>query len=96
MVQRIGGVRRKTRNKLKKGFRSKGKLSLTKYFQSFDEGDKVSLVAEPSVHKGLYFRRFHGLIGTVVGMQGNCYKVKIKDSNKYKIAIVHPVHLKKV
>ncbi len=96
MVQRIGGTRRKTRNKLKKGFRRKGKLSLTRYFQTFNKGDKVSLVAEPSVQKGLYFRRFHGLIGTIEGTQGNCYKVKLKDSNKYKTVIVHPVHLKKV
>jgi large subunit ribosomal protein L21e len=96
MVQRIGGQRRKTRSKLKKDVRSKSKISLSKYFQTFNEGDRVLLKAEPAVQKGMYYPRFHGLTGIVKGKQGNCYVINIKDSKKEKSVLVHPVHLRKV
>jgi large subunit ribosomal protein L21e len=96
MVQRIGGFRRKTRYKLSKDRREKGKISLTKYFQAFNEGDRVKLLAEPAIQKGMYFPRFHGKNGKIEGKRGECYKVLIKDGNKEKILIVHPIHLRKV
>ena len=95
MTQRIGGFRRKTRSKLRKDVRQKGKISLTRYLHEFKEGDRVYLSAEPSVHKGMYFPRFHGLSGIITKKQGSCYYVKIKDQNKTKTVLVHPVHLKK-
>jgi len=96
MVQRVGGFRRKTRDKLSKNFRQKGKISLTSYFQKFIEGDKVTLLAEPAVQKGMYFPRFHGKKAIVQRQKGECYEVLIKDGNKDKVLIVHPVHLKRV
>ena len=96
MVQRIGGFRRKTRHKLKKHYRQKGKISLSKYFQSFKQGDKVILKAEPAVQKGLYQPKFHGLHGIIKGKQGRCYEIIINDQDKKKTIIAHPVHLKKV
>lgn len=94
MAMRIGGNRRKTRHKLSKSHAEKGKISITKYFQSFSEGDNVLLKVEPAVAKGRYFPRFHGLSGVIAGTQGDCYKVQIKDMNKPKVLIVHPVHLR--
>ncbi len=95
MVKRIGGFRRKTRNKLRKNVRIKGKISLTSYFREFKEGDKVTLKAEPSVQKGMYFPRYHGKYGVVKKKQGSCYYIQIKDGRKSKDVLVHPVHLKK-
>jgi ribosomal protein L21E len=95
MVVRIGGRRRKTRSILSKEPRNRGKFSLTKYFQSFEEGDKVLLKAEPAIHKGMYFRRFNAKSGIVAGKQGRCYVVRINDSGKEKKVIVHPIHLRK-
>ena len=95
MVKRIGGIRRKTRYKLRKEKRSKGKISITRYFQSFNIGDKVYLGAESAVQKGMYHPRFMGKAGTINGMRGRCYKVLINDMGKEKILVVHPVHLKK-
>ena len=92
---RIGGFRRKTRHKLKKNIREKGKISLKKYFQKIEVGQKVLLKAEPAVQGGMYFPRFHSKTGVIIGMEGRCYKVQIKDKNKQKTLIVHPVHLKK-
>ena len=96
MVIRVGGARRKTRQKLKKNYKVRGKVSLRRYLQVLAAGDKVALVAEPAVQRGMYFRRFHGKIGTVAKKLGSCYEVVIKDMDKEKHLVVHPVHLKKL
>ena len=96
MVKRIGSSKRKSRSKMTKPIREKGKISLTKYFAKFTEGDSVVLKAEPAVQKGLYHMRFHGKRGLVEKKRGNCYEVAIKDGSKRKVLLVHPVHLKKV
>lgn len=93
MVDRVGGSRRKTRYKLKKNVSEKGKISIRKYMQKFQEGDHVILTAEPAVQGGMYHPRFHGKKGIVFKTTGTCYEVKIKDFTKEKIVVVHPVHL---
>ena len=95
MVDRVGGFRRKTRNKLKKNVSQKGKISLRKFLQTFKEGDTVNLVAEPAYQKGMYHPRFHGKKGVVSKVVGKCYEVTIKDFNKEKTVVVHPVHMVK-
>ena len=95
-MKRIGGSRRKTRYKLKKDKRSRGKISLTRYLQRLEIGQKVTLSPEPAVQKGMYHSRFMEKTGIVTGMQGKCYKISINNLGKNKILIVHPGHLKKL
>ncbi|MBT4651543.1 50S ribosomal protein L21e [Candidatus Woesearchaeota archaeon] len=96
MVSRIGGTKRKTRHKLTKHFRDKGKVPLSKFFQELSLGDKVVLKVNPTVQKGLYHFRFHSKVGTIKAKRGNCYQVTIKDGGKPKLLNVHPVHLRKL
>jgi large subunit ribosomal protein L21e len=96
MATRVGGFRRKTRSKLRKKPSERGKISIRNYFQKLDNGMSVCFKAEPAVQKGMYFPRFHGKTGKVVGTQGKCYKIEFKDGNKLKVVIAHPIHLKKV
>ncbi|MEM3126716.1 MAG: 50S ribosomal protein L21e [Candidatus Woesearchaeota archaeon] len=95
-MKRIGKGRRRTRHIFQKTIRKKGKISISKYFQPLKDGDKVLLNAESAIQKGLYFPRFHGRTGEVIGKQGNCYMIKIHDKNKAKSIIVHPVHLRRL
>ena len=95
MAKRTGSFRRKTRYKLKKSIRQKGKISIQKYFQNFAMKEKVMLQANSSIQNGMYFPRFHGKTGTIIGKQGNCYKVLIKDIGKEKTILIHPIHLTK-
>tara|TARA_Y100000034_G_C6611423_1_gene266282 strand:+ start:114 stop:404 length:291 start_codon:yes stop_codon:yes gene_type:complete len=96
MVTRIGTKRRKTRHKLTKKIREKGKISVSQYLQQFTKGDKVNLKLNSNVATGQFFPRFHGLTGTITGkMKGRAYEVKIKDSNKEKLLYIYPIHLKK-
>jgi len=96
MTKRIGSSRRKTRYKLAKHFRNKGKISISRYFQELSIGDRVLLGAEPAVQRGFYFPRFFGKSGVIKGKKGRCYEILINDSNKEKTLIVHPIHLKKI
>ena len=96
MVTRIGGFRRKTRYKFRKQKRSRGKISMTDYMQSFVVGDRVCLHVESAVQKGMYFPRFMGKMGIIKGKRGNCYEVSINDMGKGKVVFVHPVHLKRL
>jgi len=95
MVTRAGGLRRKSRNKFRKKIRSKGKVSIVAFFQKFGPGDQVVLKAEPSFHKGLYHVKFHSKVGRVLKSRGDCFEVEIKDGNKPKTLIIHPVHLRR-
>lgn len=96
MVKRIGSIMNKSRQKLSKNIREKSKVRISSFLQSFNEGDHVALKAEPAYQRGMYNLRFHGKTGVVTGKSGSCYEVRIKDFNKEKTMIVHPVHLKKV
>lgn len=95
MVTRVGGSRRKTRYKMSRSMRQKGKLSITAFMQEFAIGDAVTLVADSVYQGGMYDRRSHGKSGQIVGKQGECYQVAIMDGRVTKIQIVHPVHLRK-
>ena len=57
---------------------------------------KKGKISQRKYQKGMYFPRYHGMVGEVKGKKGNCYNIAIKDHNKDKLLIVHPVHLKKI
>ena len=94
-MKRTGGTRRKTRSKLRKPLRRKGKISISRYFQKLEPGQRVDLIAEPAIQRGMFSRRFIGKSGTVTGMQGRCYEVEVMEGSKAKVLIVHPVHLRR-
>ena len=95
-MNRKGGLRRKTRYLSKKSLSERGKLSISRYLQSFKADDKVELSWESAVQKGMYHPRFYGKRGIVKGKQGKCYEILITDGNKPKTLIVHPIHLRKM
>jgi len=71
----------------------RGKISISKYFQNFENEEKVFLKIDPSVQKGVFHPRFHGKAGVIKGKKGSCYEVLIKDLKKQKTILVHPIHL---
>jgi len=79
----------------RKRIRDKGKIKLSRYFQNLDIGDRVAVLRELSLQPR-FPKRIHGRTGVVEGMRGRGYIVKIKDLNKEKSYIIHPVHLKKI
>lgn len=96
MGKRKGGPRRKSRQLMRKQPRTKGKISLSKYYAEYKPGEKVVLKAEPAVQQGLFHLRFYGKTGIVVKKQGKCYAIQITDGNTPKIVITHPIHLRRL
>jgi large subunit ribosomal protein L21e len=88
------GPRKKTRYKFKKDLRKRGIMPVTSVIQQFDIGQKVHVVCEPSIQKGMPHRRFHGKTGTVLGQRGRAWVVSINDGNMEKVVIARPQHLK--
>ncbi|MBT3940667.1 50S ribosomal protein L21e [Candidatus Woesearchaeota archaeon] len=96
MVQRTGGSRYKTRHKLQKKARDRGKLPITKILRTFDIGERVRIMQESSQHSAMPHPRFKNLVGTVKKMQGKAYLVQIKDIRKIKHVLAKAVHLRKL
>jgi len=96
MVRRSKGIRSNTRKKFKKDHRARGMTTITRTLQNFDVGEKANIVIDPSVHGGQPHHRFHGFCGTVVGTQGDVFKVSVKDGRKDKVLLIAAEHLRKV
>jgi len=96
MVKRSKGLRSKSRQILRKKPRDRGKISITRALQEFKEGERVNIVIDPSIHKGMPHIRFHGQTGKILGKQGNSYMVSINDGNKNKSLVIKPEHLRRV
>ena len=90
------GPKARSRKKMTKKVREKGLPSIRRYLAKFDVGEYAAVAINPSEHYGFPHHRFQGRTGVIIGTQGDCYKLKIKDGNLEKILIVHPVHLKKI
>lgn len=96
MVVRSKGIRSKSRHILRHRPRERGMPPVTKSLAEFKEGSKVSVKINPTVHGGMPHVRFQGTTGTVVGRQGEAYRVQIVVGRKQKELVVRPEHLKQV
>lgn len=80
---------------LKKNIREHGKIKLSRYFQEFKKGDKVSVVREIAVYHN-FPKRLQGRSGVIESKRGRHYVVAINDQAKPKKFIIEPVHLKRI
>ena len=78
---------------LKKKVREKGKLKLSRYFHTFKEGDRVTLVRSTG---NAFPAKFQGRTGKVVGMRGKAFVVKFLNGKKLKTLVVKAIDLKKL
>src|SRR5205807_10519381 len=92
MVKASKGIMEKTRQKFRRGPRQRGLSPITRSFQTFDVGAKVTIVIDTSVQKGWPHHRFHGMTGTVVERCGAAFVVDVRFGGRIKKAIVRPEH----
>jgi len=93
MVRRSKGYRSRTRSLLRKHPRERGKIGLSRILRAYQPGEKVTILLEPSVHKGMPHRRYHGRVGIVEGKRGKSYVVHVEIGNQTKKIIARPEHL---
>jgi large subunit ribosomal protein L21e len=87
------GYRRKTRYLLQRKPRERGKTGLSKILREYEPAEKVVIKLDPSVHKGMPHRRFHGKIGVITAKRGRSYIVNVSQGNAIKEIIVRPEHI---
>jgi len=87
------GFRSRTRRLLRRKPRERGKTGLSKILYEYKPGEKVVVKIDPSVHKGMPHRRYHGKIGVIVNKRGRGYIVNVTQGRAVKEIIVRPEHL---
>ncbi len=93
MGRKAKGYRRKTRSLLKRNPRERGKTGLSQILQEYEPDEKVVVKIDPSVHKGMPHRRYHGKIGIIVEKRGRSYIVNVPQGEAVKEIIVRPEHI---
>lgn len=94
MVRKSKGTWFKSRHLLKKPTRKKGMPPLSAILREYTNGDRVTVILEPSVQRGRPHRRFHGKTGIIVGKRGRSYLINMKDMGREKLIISRPEHLR--
>jgi len=94
-MRKSRGFRSQTRKLLRKKRKSVGFTAHLLEVRDMSPGQKVVVYIDPSFHKGMPHRRYHGKIGTVVGQRGRAYEVETGKGNKRVLLVVRPQHLRK-
>jgi large subunit ribosomal protein L21e len=92
-VRKSKGFRAGTRRLLKKEPRERGKIRISKMLHEYQTGNHVVIKINPSVHKGMPHRRYHGKVGIVIDKRGRSYIVSVSQGDAVKEIIVRPEHL---
>mmetsp|Transcript_7564 Transcript_7564/g.9321 ORF Transcript_7564/g.9321 Transcript_7564/m.9321 type:complete len:163 (-) Transcript_7564:237-725(-) len=74
------GTRARTRHMFAKKFRQHGPVKLSQYLMSVKVGDYVDIFANPSIHKGMPHKFYHGRTGIVFNVTKTAVGVRV---NKY-------------
>ena len=78
-----------------KKIREKGKIKLSHYFKKFKDGERVAVVRDLGIKSG-FPKRIIGKSGKITCSRGRYKLVEIKDGDKTKTFIIHPIHLRKL
>jgi large subunit ribosomal protein L21e len=79
---------------MRKKVRQRGMTSLGKLLVDYEIGQRVDIVIDSGVHKGMPHRRYHGKTGIVAGKRGRGIVVDVKLGKATKTLIVRPDHLR--
>jgi large subunit ribosomal protein L21e len=94
MVKKSHGFRARTRSLMSKRVRTRGLAPLSTVLIDYEVGDRVNIVIDPAIHKGMPHRRYHGRTGVVTGQRGRGIEVDVKMGNAVKSLIIRPEHLR--
>ncbi|HUK29227.1 MAG TPA: 50S ribosomal protein L21e [Candidatus Acidoferrales bacterium] len=92
-MRRSKGYRSRTRKLFRKHPRERGKIGLSRILRTYEPGQKVTIIIEPSVHKGMPHRRYHGRVGVIHEKRGKAYVVHVTTGGQKRQIIARPEHL---
>ena len=93
MVRRSKGYRSRTRTLFRKKPREKGKVGLSRLLRTYNPGDKVMIRIDPSVHKGMPHRHYHGRVGVIKAKRGRSYIIEVAVGKQTRTLIARPEHI---
>ncbi len=94
MVKKSHGYRARTRSLMSKRVRTRGLRPLSALLTNYEVGQRVDIIIDPSFHKGMPHKRYHGKTGVVIGLRGRAVIVDVKIGRATKTIIVRPEHLR--
>lgn len=71
------GTRARTRHMFAKKFRQHGPIHLSQYLMNVKVGDYVDIFADPSIHKGMPHKGYHGRTGIVFNVTKSAVGVRV-------------------
>ena len=93
MVKKSHGFRARTRSLMSKRVRTRGLRPVSKVLVDYEVGQRVDIVIDPAVHKGMPHRRYQGRTGVVTAIRGRGIVVDVKLGKATKTLIIRPEHL---
>ena len=92
-MRKSRGYRAGTRCLLKKEPRERGKIRISKLLYEYQPGNRVVIMIDSSIQKGMPHKRYHGKVGTVIDKRGRSFIVSVTQGEATKEIIVRPEHL---
>ena len=92
-MRKSRGYRAGTRRLLKKEPRERGKIRISKLLYEYQPGNRVVIMIDSSIQKGMPHKRYHGKVGTVIDKRGRSFIVSVTQGEATKEIIVRPEHL---
>lgn len=71
------GTRARTRHMFAKKFRQHGPIHLSQYLMKVKVGDYVDIFADPSIHKGMPHKGYHGRTGIIFNVTKSAVGVRV-------------------
>jgi len=96
MMRGSKGPRARTRKLLSKKCKERGLPPISTILYKYKIGDKVVIKIDPSVHKGMPYKRFHGKVGEIIEKRGRAYVILVRDGGKLKKVISRPEHIRPI
>ncbi len=93
MVKKSHGFRARTRSLMSKRVRTRGLAPPNRVLVTFEKGQRVDIVINPSFHKGMPHRRYQGRTGVVKEMRGRAVVVDVSLGKAMKTLMIRPEHL---
>jgi large subunit ribosomal protein L21e len=78
---------------MSKKVRKRGLSPLSSILSEYPDGQRVDIIINPSFHKGMPHRRYHGRTGIVKGRRGRAVLIEVSFGKAKKQLIVRPEHL---
>lgn len=94
MLPKSKGFRRGAKHILRKKPRERGLQPIGALLREYNQGDKVAIKIDSSIHKGMPHPRYQGKIGVISEKRGRAYVINLMEGKKVRTLIARPEHIK--